>query len=78
MGTGRLRRISIIIQYRGYDHVTLLKTALYDLLELSITCHKPGLDLKVASLKSAAKHWRRTLRKEVKKKKKARFCLQEL
>lgn len=77
MGTGRLRRISVIIQYRGYDHVTPLKKTLYDLLELSITCHKPGLDLKLASLKSAAKHWRRTLRKEAKKKK-ARICLQEL
>ena len=48
--------------------MTPLKKMLYDLLELSITCNKPGLDLKLASLKSAAKHCRRTLRKKVKKK----------
>ena len=49
--------------------MTPLKKMLYDVLELSITCNKPGLDLKLASLKSAAKHCRRTLRKKVKKKK---------
>ena len=35
-------------------------------MELNITCNKPELDLKLVSLKSAARHCRRTLRKKKK------------
>lgn len=56
----------------------LSEEGLYDPLELKRTFNKTQLDLKLVGLKSTARHCRRILREKRKKKKKARFCVQEL
>lgn len=57
----------------------LSEEGLYDPLELKRTFNKTQRDLKLVGLKSTAGYCRRILgEKRKKKKKKARFCVQEL